>query len=230
MALDIIGPGFGRTGTSSLKTALEHLGFGPAHHMFEVRDNPAQLPHWQALARGETPNWNTVFSGYRSQVDWPGARYWRELAAFYPEARIILTVRDPDEWYDSFSATILKLMEQRGHIDNPHVSSLVDMGHVLIEEGEFDGRIHDRDYAIAMFNKRTADVQAAFPSSRLLTFDVREGWDPLCRFLGVEVPAISFPRSTPQSSSLSPNGKMRSPPRSSGHNVNSRRRRVGRRR
>jgi hypothetical protein len=194
MTLEIIGPGFGRTGTSSLKTALEHLGYGPTHHMFEVRDNPANLPHWQALARGETVDWNAVFAGYRSQVDWPGARYWRELADFYPDAKIILTVRDPDEWYDSVTATILKLMDQRGRIGDPHVSGLVDMGYALVEIGEFDGRIRNRDHAIAMFNKRIADVQAAFPSSRLLTFDVSEGWEPLCRFLGCEVPAISFPR------------------------------------
>jgi hypothetical protein len=194
MALEVIGPGFGRTGTSSLKTALEHLGFGPAHHMFEVRDAPGQLAHWQALARGERPDWNTVFAGYRSQCDWPGARYWRELAAFYPDAKIVHTVRDPEEWYDSLSETILKLMDQRGHIENPHVAGLVDMGHKLIEIDEFSGRIRDRDYAISMFNKRTADVKAAFPASRLLVFDVREGWDPLCRFLGCDVPAISFPK------------------------------------
>jgi hypothetical protein len=194
LALDIIGPGFGRTGTSSLKTALEHLGYGPAHHMFEVRDNPAQLPYWQALARGEKPSWNAVFEGYRSQCDWPGARYWRELAAFYPDAKIVLTTRDPDEWYDSLEATILKLMDQRGHIENPHLSGLVDMGYTLIEIGEFNGRIRDRDYAISVFNKRSTDVQAAFPTSRLLTFDVREGWEPLCKFLGCEVPAISFPK------------------------------------
>jgi hypothetical protein len=194
LALDIIGPGFGRTGTSSLKTALEHLGYGPAHHMFEVRDNPAQLPYWQALARGEKPDWNDVFSGYRSQCDWPGARYWRELAAFYPDAKIILTVRDPDEWYDSFEATIMRLMAARGSIDDPHLSGLVDMGHVLIEMGVFNGSAADRDFAISVFNAHNAEVQAAFPTSRLLTFDVREGWEPLCKFLGCEVPAISFPK------------------------------------
>lgn len=194
MALDIIGPGFGRTGTSSLKTALEHLGHGPAHHMFEVRDNAGQLPHWQALARGERVDWNSVFSGYRSQVDWPGARYWRELATFYPEAKIILTVRDPDEWYDSVEATILKLMAARGSIDDPHLSGLVEMAHAIVDQGEFTGRMIDRDFAISTFNRRTAEVKAAFPASRLLILDVREGWEPLCRFLGCGIPAISFPR------------------------------------
>lgn len=194
MALDIIGPGFGRTGTSSLKTALEHLGYGPAHHMFEVRDTPGQLAHWQALARRETPDWNSVFAGYRSQCDWPGARFWRELAAFYLDAKIVLTVRDPDEWYDSFSATILRLMQSRESIDDPHLRGLVDMGQVLIETDVFNGRVADRSYAIAKFKAHNAEVQAAFPASRLLVFDVREGWEPLCRFLGCDVPAISFPK------------------------------------
>jgi hypothetical protein len=194
MALDIIGPGFGRTGTSSLKTALEHLGYGPAHHMFEVRDNPAQLPLWQALARGEALDWNVVFDGYRSQVDWPGSRYWRELIAFYPDAKVILTVRDPQEWYDSVEATILQLMAARGKIDDPHLSGLVDMAHAIVDIGEFGGRMNDRDHALSVFNRHIADVRAIVPASRLLCFDVKEGWEPLCGFLGCEIPAISFPR------------------------------------
>jgi hypothetical protein len=92
MPLEIIGPGFGRTGTNSLKLALEHLGFGPCHHMFEVRDNPELLPDWQAAARGEPVDWDKVFRGYRSQVDWPGARYWRELVRHFPHAKVTLSV------------------------------------------------------------------------------------------------------------------------------------------
>ena len=87
MGLEIIGPGFGRTGTNSLKIALERLGFGPCHHMFEVRDKPELLPDWEAAARGEKVDWSKVFRGYRSQVDWPGARYWRELAGIFPRPK-----------------------------------------------------------------------------------------------------------------------------------------------
>src|SRR5689334_12365820 len=105
MALEIIGPGFGRTGTHSLKLALEQLGFGPAHHMYEVRDHPEQLAAWEAVARGESVDWGEVFRGYCSQVDWPGARVWRELARQWPRAKVILTVRDPDAWFDSVQAT-----------------------------------------------------------------------------------------------------------------------------
>jgi hypothetical protein len=194
MTLEIIGAGFGRTGTSSLKVALEHLGFGPTHHMFEVRDHPPQVEHWAAAARGERVNWDTVFKGYRSQVDWPGARYWRELAAHYPEAKIILTVRDPDQWFDSVASTILKLLAARGHIEDPHLGGLVEMVHNLVEIGEFGGRMTDRAHAISVFKARIAEVQATIPASRLLRFDVAEGWEPLCAFLGCEVPAISFPR------------------------------------
>ncbi len=194
MALQIIGPGFGRTGTNSLKVALEHLGFGPAHHMFEVRDHHEQLPAWQALARGEPGNWDAVFAGYRSQVDWPGARYWRELAAYYPDARVVLTVRDPDQWFDSVEKTISPFMAGRGTYDDPYINDVADMAYRLIVAGVFDDRMTDRAHATAVFRAHIAEVKAAIPAARLLVFDVAEGWEPLCAFLGCPVPAISFPR------------------------------------
>lgn len=194
MALDIIGAGFGRTGTSSLKLALEHLGFGPCHHMFEVRDNPHLLLDWERVANGETVDWDSVFQGYRSQVDWPGARVWRELAAHYPDAKVILTVRDPDEWYDSIAATIIPLIEARGQHAVPHVNGIANMGYKLIAEQVFGDRWKDRRHAISVFNAHIAEVQRTIPRERLITFDVREGWEPLCAFLGVPVPLISFPK------------------------------------
>jgi len=203
MSLEIIGPGFGRTGTNSLKVALEHLGFGPAHHMFEVRDHPEQLPGWQALADGGHPHWETIFRGYRAQVDWPGARYWRELAAHYPDAKVILTVRDADTWFDSVQATIAKFMAGRGSYDDPHINGVAEMANKLIVDGVFDGRMFERSYATRLFNAHIAEVEASIPASRLLVFDVREGWAPLCAFLGVGVPAISFPRLNPSKQFIS---------------------------
>ncbi len=194
MALEIIGPGFGRTGTASLKVALEHLGFGPAHHMFEVRDHAELLPAWDAVSRGERPDWDAIFRGYRAQVDWPGARYWRELADYYPEAKVILTVRDPDEWFSSVEATILPFIAGRGTHDSDHANGVAEMANRLIVEGVFNGRMTDRAYAKSVFNANIEAVQKAIPASRLLTFDVAEGWEPLCAFLGCEVPQISFPR------------------------------------
>ena len=128
MALRIIGAGFGRTGTSSMKIALEHLGFGPCHHMFEVRDNPQLLPHWEKVADGQPQDWDEAFAGYRSQIDWPGARVWRELAGHYPDAKVILTVRDPDEWYDSMSATVIPFIEGRGTYPDAHANGISTMG------------------------------------------------------------------------------------------------------
>lgn len=194
MALKVIGAGFGRTGTSSLKIALEHLGFGPTHHMFEVRDNPHLLPVWQAAAEGKSVDWDEAFRGYGAQVDWPGARYWRELAAFYPEAKVILTVRDPDEWFDSVQKTIAPFVTARGTHPAPHPNAIAEMAHKLIVEGVFDGKLSDRQHAIAVFTANIAEVQASLPASRLLTFDVRQGWEPLCAFLGCAVPAITFPK------------------------------------
>jgi hypothetical protein len=194
MALEIIGAGFGRTGTSSLKIALEHLGFGPAHHMHEVRDNPGLLPLWEAAARGETVNWDEAFAGYRSQVDWPGARYWRELAEYYPGAKVILTVRDPDEWFDSVQATIAPFLASRGTNEAAHVNAIAEMAHQLIAAGIFQDRLSDRAHATGLFRAHVGEVQATVPASRLLTFDVRQGWEPLCDFLECPVPPISFPR------------------------------------
>ncbi len=194
MALEIIGAGFGRTGTNSLKLALERLGFGPCHHMFEVRDNPELLADWQAVARGEAVDWEKVFHGYRSQVDWPGARVWRELAEAFPGAKVILTVRDPDAWFDSVQATIYPFVAARGSHETAHMNAIADMGYKVVVEGVFDDRLDDRAHAISVFNDHIAEVQQSLPSSRLLTYDVRQGWEPLCAFLGVAVPDEPFPR------------------------------------
>ncbi|GLQ56948.1 sulfotransferase family protein [Devosia nitrariae] len=194
MALEIIGAGFGRTGTSSLKVALEHLGFGPVHHMFEVRDNPHLLPPWQAFVEGRGIDWETAFRGYRAQVDWPGAACWRELARDFPDARVILSVRDPDDWFDSVQATIVKLLGTRGQQPDKHINALVEMGHKLIEQGIFGGRLSERAHAIGILNAHIEEVKATIAPARLLVFDVREGWEPLCAFLGCPVPAITFPK------------------------------------
>ena len=194
MPLEIIGPGFGRTGTNSLKLALEHLGFGPCHHMFEVRDNPELLPDWEAAALGETVDWDKIFSGYRSQVDWPGARYWRELEQHFPEAKVILSVRDPDAWFDSVQATIAPFIAARGTHPSPHANAIAEMAYQAIVTQVFDNRMSERDYATQVFREHIAEVQSEIPAHRLLTFDLRDGWQSLCEFLEVELPEIPFPR------------------------------------
>ena len=105
MSLDVIGPGFGRTGTASLKRALEILGLGPCHHMEECFAHPEQAAYWQDLLAGKSVDWDRVFAGFKSQVDWPGAHYWRELIAAYPDAKVVLSVRPEESWWKSCMTT-----------------------------------------------------------------------------------------------------------------------------
>lgn len=194
MALAVVGSGFGRTGTKSLKEAIEQLGFGPCHHMHEIVEHPEQVAHWQALADGHPVDWHEVFDGYRSQVDWPGAHAWRELANAFPEAKVVHTVRPEDDWWRSFSRTIGKLMLTYRQMPLPaHVTAILDAWDRLAGQGTFGGRLDDRATAIAAYRLRTAQVLEAIPAERLLIFDVAEGWEPLCRFLDVPVPATAFP-------------------------------------
>ena len=125
MGLSVIGAGFGRTGTLSLKNALEQLGFAPCHHMAEVFANPQQLPFWQRASAGERVDWEECFAGYRASVDWPAAYFWRELAETYPDAKVVLSTRDVDAWYESFRATILALVGAMDRIGNPHIRAAV---------------------------------------------------------------------------------------------------------
>lgn len=196
MALEIIGSGFGRTGTASLKLALERLGFGPCHHMHEVFANPPQVPHWQAVAAGKAVDWDTVFAGYRSQVDWPGAHVWRELAAHYPNAKVIHSVRPEESWWRSFSSTIGRLAVKRDSLPPlpPHVAEMLQAGITMVQEQTFGCPADDREGVLAAYRKREAEVRAEIPPTRLLVFDVAEGWEPLCRFLGLPVPDEPFPK------------------------------------
>jgi Sulfotransferase domain len=195
MSLAVIGPGFGRTGTMSLKHALEQLGFGPCHHMEEVFAHPEQIPHWQAVAAGRPVAWDDVFAGYRSQVDWPGAHPWRELAATYPQSKVILSVRPEAAWWTSFSATIGALFDAPDQVPlPPHLRTMRDVAIELIQVQTFGCPSTDRQGVLAAYRRRTEEVCAAIPAERLLVFNVAEGWAPLCRFLDVPMPDVPFPR------------------------------------
>ena len=194
MGLKIIGSGFGRTGPMSLKRALERLAFGPCHHMEELLVHPEQVHHWQQIATGRRMNWEEVFAGYDSQVDRPGAHVWRELVAAYPQAKVIHTVRPEKDWWRSFSETIAALLTSDQQMPQPpHVLALMRVASEMISQA-FGGFLTDKELAIAAYRRRTPEVRAAIPPERLLVFDVSEGWQPLCRFLDVAVPATPFPR------------------------------------
>lgn len=193
MALQVIGTGFGRTGTKSLKLVLEQLGFGPCHHMIEVREKPELLPHWEAAARGETPDWDALFTDFRATVDWPAAEYWRELTAHYPDAKVIHTQRPSEAWLASIRRTIFPSLKDRHDRKEEMDRRRGDMAHALIVEGTFSGRIDDDAHCIDVFEAHNAAVREAIPPERLLVFEVAEGWGPLCAFLDVPVPDEPFP-------------------------------------
>lgn len=189
MALKVIGAGLGRTATFSLKFALEHLGFGPCYHMSEVFAGARRnIPLWLEAVRSK-PNWNAIFDGFQSTTDYPACTYWRELAAFYPEAKVILTVRDPDGWFDSVSETIFS-EQMTGSFAGTPIEAM--MNGVIFDA--FGGRVKDRAFMTDWFERRNQQVVDALSPKRLLVFSPKEGWAPLCAFLGVPVPDAPFPR------------------------------------
>jgi hypothetical protein len=199
--LRVIGAGFGRTGTLSLKAALELLGFGPCYHMVELFGKPAHLALWEAAARGDPIDWNEIFAGYQATVDWPGCAFYTDLLKVYPDARVLLTVRDPEKWYESVSSTIYQMRRsittgapisvlffQMVRTFVPKLRRLVRVINAVIWEGTFGGRFEDKDYAIAVFKQHIEEVKQRVPPEKLLVYDVTEGWEPLCTFLEVEIP------------------------------------------
>ena len=185
MALKVVGSGLGRTGTRSLKTALTQLGFGPCHHMEEVFANPASMALWVEAGAGR-PDWEAIFDGFVAMVDYPGARYWRELAAYYPDAKVLHSVRDPDAWFDSTQATIFSLIPATGG-EGPMIEFMDSF------LGDIREHIHDRAYMTDHFRRHTQTVLETIPANRLLVFEATDGWEPLCAFLGVPVPDTPYP-------------------------------------
>ena len=195
MALQVIGAGFGRTGTLSLKHALEQLGFSKCHHMMEVFANPGQAAQFLAAAQGRAVDWDALFDGYRAMVDWPGCHFWKELMAHYPAAKVILSVRSPESWYASASETIFRAMNMSaGTQVPPEVASQREMAREIVVNQTFGGRLDDREYCIRIYEEHVARVQREVPPGRLLVFEAAQGWAPLCGFLGVPEPATPYPR------------------------------------
>lgn len=194
MALKVVGAGFGRTGTLSLKNALEQLGFGPCYHMFEVIERPDHIEMWHRLAYGGAIDWDLLFKDFQSTVDWPAARYWRELAGHYPDARVLLSLRDPESWYKSVTDTIYQGLKIRIPDNVPEVRRhQLEMARKIVMEDTFGGRFEDKGHAIEVYNRHNDEVRRAIPPNRLLVFEPKEGWAPLCRFLEVPTPLEPFP-------------------------------------
>lgn len=206
--MKVIGAGFGRTGTMSLKVALETLGFGPCYHMMEVFSHPEHAQRWEAAWLGEPVDFDDLLEGYEAAVDWPACAFYEELMQRYPEAKVILTVRDPERWYESVRNTIYELtrLSTRSLFSRLSLAfiSLARFGKFsiwpwriaeeIVLRGTFDEKFEDKRHAIEVFERHNEDVRRRVPEGRLLTFEVKEGWGPMCEFLGVEAPDEPFPR------------------------------------
>jgi hypothetical protein len=195
--LQVIGAGFGRTGTMSLKVALETLGFGPCYHMTEMVKNPEHFRLWTAAGAGAPVDWRRLYANYRATVDWPGCLYYRELMDAFGQARVILTVRDPDRWYDSVRDTLFSLKTAT----DSYLASTDIAGRRPPLQYEnriwtdlFADRFTDRHFAISIYQQHNLLVQERVPAERLLVYQVGDGWQPLCSFLQVPVPDQPFPR------------------------------------
>jgi hypothetical protein len=187
MELQVVGAGVGRTGTHSLKIALERLLGAPCHHMLEILGDPAQIPAWTAAANGN-PDWPSIFERYAAVVDWPGAAFWKELHVAYPDALVLLSVRDPAGWYRSASNTIFQTFD----LLPPEFEPWMNTVRRLLEE-RFSADLESPDGMIEAFERHNEAVKATVPSDRLLVWELGDGWAPICERLGLPVPDEPFP-------------------------------------
>lgn len=188
-SLKVIGTGFGRTGTDSMREALEILGFGPCHHMRELIKDTEHERLWRSVVAGATPDWDLLLGGYASCVDWPSAYYWPQLVNAFPQARVILTWRTAESWWKSFEKTLL-----------PRILSFIETeatpkNSELIGPRVFHDRPDDRAHCIAVYEANVSAVKEKVSTERLLIHELGDGWEPLCAHLSVPVPDMPYPNS-----------------------------------
>lgn len=199
--LKLVNAGLGRTGTSSLRTALERLGFGPCYDMSEIIGDETRLTQWERIVGDRRrPDWKAVFDGYAAATGGPCAIYYRQIVQAFPDAKVILTVRDADQWYADTYDTFYQFALKGGDVDpeasteirerNVRLSRLTD---VMTWKGLFGGRFYDKAYAIEVFRDRNHGIVRNIDPGNLLVYEVTQGWEPLCAFLGVDVPPDDFP-------------------------------------
>ncbi len=205
MSIKIIGAGLPRTGTNTLKQSLEMLGYSKTYHMKELIVHPEDLHHWLTLENNETPNWDELYEGFQATVDFPAYPWYKEHMERYPDAKVIMTVRPFEGWYKSIKSTIWTagpqtLFQKLGMLVklafNPRLRSVikcVKLAKRMIFAKHLEGRFEDKAFAEKVFNKHMEDVKAYVPADKLLVYDVRDGWGPLCAFLNVPEPTEELP-------------------------------------
>lgn len=194
MTLKVVGTGFGRTGTDSMREALNILGFGPCHHMRELIADESHRQAWRDVAAGAPPDWDLLLGNYGSCVDWPSAYYWPQLVQAFPQAKVLLTWRSAESWWASYEKTILPVILADTETEESAPGSQ------LVSLRVFGGKPDDREHCIAVYEANVAAVQARVPPERLLVHKLGDGWEPLCAHLGVPVPETPYPSSNSASS------------------------------
>lgn len=189
MPLEVVGAGVGRTGTASLKMALEQLLEGRCHHMLEIIGDPTQVPGWTDAIGGQEVDWQDLLDDYVALVDWPGASFWRELSAANPDALVVLSARDPEAWYRSASNTIFNVFQSAP----PGLEEWFRTTVPRMFGERFCDELDNPTAMIDAFERHNAEVRAGIPAERLLEWTASDGWEPLCERLGKEVPDEPFP-------------------------------------
>jgi len=210
--IELIGAGLPRTGTLTQKEALEILGLTPCFHWVDIlADLDEQVPLWDGAIGGSVEP-ASILDGYRSTVDWPGGYFWRQLMDAYPDAKVLLSVRDPERWEPSFRETIVDmcygeslirlLSSARAQVD-PKWRRYLAFVHRMFWSGEGtfpDG--HSPEKLVEGFIAHNEEVKRVVPADRLLVWEVTEGWEPLCDFLGIPVPAQPLPHANDRATFL----------------------------
>jgi Sulfotransferase domain len=193
MSLRVVGAGLGRTGTNSLKLALERLLDAPCYHMWEVVERPDDVRSWQAAARGEDVDFAALLHGYSATVDWPGAAYWREIARAGDDPLILLSTRESSQrWWESVAATIVPTVAHATSEEDPATEQRRTMIREMMR-ARFTPGWREREHAIAAYERHNEDVRASVPRERLIDWQPGDGWEPICSALGVAVPDVPFP-------------------------------------
>ena len=202
--MKMIGVGFGRSGTMSLKAALEELGADPCFHMIDLimgENKERDLPYWVKIADRESVDWHEVFEPWEATVDWPACSRWEELIEAFPDVQVLLNYRDFDGFYESCKNTILAVkeaamageIEQDANRDQP-APELWEVIEKLIWQGDFQGRFRDKERVRDLYFKRIETIKATVPPDRLIVWELGvDGWEPLADALGVEAPDKPFP-------------------------------------
>jgi len=198
MALKVIGTGLPRTGTASLKGALQLLGYQQTYHMDNLLNNPSQVHYWVELFDTGSTDYDALFEGFAASTDFPGFFAYKALLKQYPDSKFILTTRDPDIWYESIKNTVYQAVTAFFQKDTPtdsmrRVEGVFQLLDRYLFGQFFKGTFLDKEKTLSLVNAYLDEINAIIPADKMLIYEISEGWQPLCDFLELRVPEIEFP-------------------------------------